>query len=364
MIRNYKTKRMLEFLVIIAMIFAIVFSLASCDKGKENGNEEKDQIVKVYCFGDYFDPALIKEFEKETGIHVILDTFDTNEEMYPVMEKESVQYDVICVSDYMICKLRDKGLLDRLDKYDIPNKENLNSEYLKLSEKVDPGNNYALPHTMGTMGIMYNSKHIKEGEITSWNDLWKQKYKGQVVMPDSMRDTIGIALLAKGYSINDVNPEHIKEATDFLVKQKPIVYKYATDAVRDMLIGGFCDIGIVWNGEVLYSQEENPDLKYVIPKDGSEAFFDMWAIPANGENKENGAKWINFMLSHKSAMKNFDYLTYSIPDTEVIKSIKQDSEASKILFDTESLQRCEILKPLTIEQEDQISSYWKKFKTS
>ena len=357
MIFKGRKKRM----AVLLILMLIAVSLASCT---EKQDLPEENVVKVYCFGDYFDPDLVDRFEKETGIHVILDTFDTNEEMYPVIEKGSVKYDVICASDYMISKMRSKDLLARIDRMDIPNRKNIDKRYLKLSQQVDPENRYALPHTVGTMGIMYDSGKIRQGEITSWKDLWKKKYTGQVVMPDSMRDTMGIALKAQGHSINDVDEKHIEQASEYLAKQKPIVYKYANDSVRDMLIGGYCDIGVVWNGEVLYSQEENPNLKFVIPQEGSEAFFDMWAIPANAEHKDNGAKWIDFMLSHSSAEANFQYLTYSIPDSKVIERVKADDEMSQVLFDQNSLKKCQILEPLTVQQEDMLSTYWKKFKTT
>ena len=330
--------------------------------GVSGGGSGKE--VHVYCFGDYIDPSLIKEFEKETGIKVVMDTFDTNEEMYPVIKNGSVDYDVICASDYMIEKMGGEGLLSELDYSTIPNIANLDRKYLKVAENFDPGNRYSVPHTWGTLGILYNTDKIPQGSITSWNDLWDGKYKGKIVMPDSMRDTLAIALKAKGYSLNTTKEGEVKEASEYLTKQKPLVYKYANDSARDIILGGSADIAVIWNGEVLYCQEENPDLAYVVPEEGSEDFTDAWAMPKAAENKENAEKWINFMLDKKVAMKNFDYLTYSIPNISVIDSVKDDQAMMKVLFPEDSvLEKCEALKNLGPQIDDLYTKYWKKFKS-
>jgi len=320
--------------------------------------------VHVYSYGDYIDPVLIDEFEKETGITVVMDTFDTAEEMYPVIKNQSVSYDVICVSDYMIEKLMEEDLLAELDYAGIPNVENIDKKYLELAEAFDPGNKYAVPHTWGSLGILYDTAVIPEGEITSWNDLWKDKYAGRIVMPDSMRDTLAIGLKAKGYSLNTTNEEEISAATEYLIQQKPLVYKYANDSARDLILGDAADIAVVWNGEVLYTQEENPDLAYVIPKEGSEHFTDAWAMPKAGKHKENGLKWINFMLEKENAEVNFDYLTYSIPNVSVIEMNKDNPADMGVLFPAEEvLTKCEALKNLGSEIDDLYTRYWKKFKS-
>ena len=328
------------------------------------GASDNNNAVHVYAFGDYIDPALVTEFEKETGIEVVMDTFDTAEEMYPVIKNNSVSYDAICVSDYMIEKMIKENLLMELNKKNIPELKNVNEKYMNMSESFDPGNRYAVPHTFGTMGILYDINKIPEGSITSWNDLWKEEYKEKIVMPDSMRDTLGIALKAKGYSLNATDEQQIKEASEYLEKQKPLVYKYANDSARDIILGGSADIAVIWNGEVLYCREENPDLAFVIPDEGSEYFTDAWAVPASSENPENGQKWINFMLKKKSAQANFEYLTYSIPNRYVIDMVKDQKENMSILFpDDKLLEKSEPLKSLGHEADDLYSIYWKKFKS-
>ncbi|MGN0660063.1 MAG: extracellular solute-binding protein [Emergencia sp.] len=342
---------------VIAIIGGVLFL-----SGIGGGNDGKQ--VRVYSFGDYIDPALVSEFEKETGIEVIMDTFDTNEEMYPVIKNGTVNYDVICASDYMIEKMIGEDLLAEIDYASIPNISNLDQKYLQIAETFDPGNRYAVPHTWGTLGIMYNTEVIPEGSITSWNDLWREEYAGRIVMPDSMRDTMAIALKAKGYSLNTVSEAEVAEAAAYLTRQKPLVYKYANDSARDLILGGSADIAVVWNGEVLYSQEENPDLAFCVPEEGSEQFTDAWAIPASAENKANAEKWINFMLDKEVAMTNFEYLTYSIPNLSVIGEAEKDDSMMSVLFPPESvLTKCEALKSLGSEGDDLYTKYWKKFKS-
>lgn len=346
------------FVILVALLFAGVLLFSKFGTSKGNGE------VHIYAFGDYVAPSLIEEFEEETGIKVVMDTFDTNEEMYPVIKNNSVTYDVICASDYMLDKMIGEDLLAELDKEKMPNFKNMDSEYMKIVEDFDPGNKYVVPHSFGTMGILYNTEEIPKGEITSWNDLWKKEYRGKIVMPDSMRDTLAIALKAKGYSLNTKIEDEIKDASEYLTSQKPLVYKYVNDSARDILLGGSADIAVVWNGEVLYCREENPNLDFVIPEEGSEYFIDAWAIPKTANNSENGQKWIDFMLSKKAAMANFEHLTYSIPNIHVIESVKDDEDKMRVLFpENKVLTKCESLKNLGSEIDDIYSIYWKKFKS-
>lgn len=355
-------KRILAGILTLTLVLTLCLSLTSCGGGGGSDAESKGE-VHVYCFGDYIDDTIIGEFESQTGISVVLDTFDTNEEMYPVIKNNSVNYDVVCTSDYMIEKLMSESLLQELNYDNIPNAANVEESYLKIADKFDPGNVYSLPHTWGTLGIIYNPEFVKEGEITSWNDLWKDKYEQQIVMPDSLRDNFAIALKAKGYSINSTDENEVNEASQYMAAQKPLVYKYANDSARDLILGGSANIAVIWSGEVLYCQETNPDLKYVIPSEGTEEFMDSWCIPATAENKENAEAWINFLLDKQTAVTNYEYLTYTIPNKAVSEYIADDEAAKAVIFPDESqLENCETLKSFDPEVDDMYSEYWKKFK--
>lgn len=362
-------------LVILTMVLCVfsAFALSAC--GNKTGEK-----VSVYCFGDYIDPILIRDFEKETGIKVVYSTFDTNEELYPVIKNNGADYDVICASDYMIEKLRKEGHLSELDKEEIPNLKNVLPEFMKKVEVFDPNNKYAVPHTWGTMGIMYNKKSLGKGDsIESWDDLWKGKYKGKVVMPDSMRDAIGIGLKRNGYSLNTKDVHQLLAAQYDMIQQKPLVYKYVNDSARDLIIGGSADLAVVWNGEFLYSKAENKNIDFVVPNEGSEEFIDAWAITAKGRNKKNANKWINFMLSKKASIANFNYLTYTIPNKYVYDNIDKligelDEQVyngkgiiknNGVIFPSnEVLERCEMLRDLGPDGDDLYTDIWKKFKAN
>ncbi|MGI6212825.1 MAG: ABC transporter substrate-binding protein [Anaerovoracaceae bacterium] len=346
-------------LITLAFVLAVsTVLLSSC--GAKDKNE-----VRVYCYGDYMDPDIVKQFEKETGINVVLDTFDTNEEMYPVIKNQAGVYDVICVDGYMAERMRGEGLLQDIDKSKIPNLKHIGKRYLKIADKsYDPGNKFSVPYQWGIAGIMYNTKKIPKGSITSWSDLWKKKYRHKIIMQDSLRDTIGVALKKNGYSLNSTSKKEVAKATRDLIRQKKLVYKYANDSARDLLIGGSADIGVVWNGEVLYSQHLNKDLDFVIPKEGTEIFIDSWCIPKNALHKSNAEKWINFTCRPDIAKKNFEYLTYSTPNETCRKNLPKKLRENKALFPSdELLSKSEVLRDIGPDADDMYSMFWKEFKS-
>ncbi|MDO4383703.1 MAG: spermidine/putrescine ABC transporter substrate-binding protein, partial [Eubacteriales bacterium] len=258
--------------LLAALAASMLLICTGCRSG-ENGE------VYVYSYGDYFDQEVIADFEDETGIRVIQDTYDTAEEMYPVIEKGTVDYDVVVTSDYMIEKMIGNDMLLPLDKKNIPALKNIDSEYLKKSQSFDPGNKYSVPYMVGVSGIIYNKKMVGNEKIDSWSDLWNPKFKDSIVMPDSVRDDFMIALRQLGYNQNTTSEKEIKEAAELLKKQKPLVYKYANDSARDLLADGSAAIGVVWNGEYIYTKDLNPDVEFVVPKEGTEFFVDSWVIP-------------------------------------------------------------------------------------
>ncbi|MBQ9961286.1 MAG: spermidine/putrescine ABC transporter substrate-binding protein [Firmicutes bacterium] len=341
-------KKILTLLLIFVMCITIM-------TGCSNGGD--DNTLYVYCFGDYFDPELIEEFEERTGYEVVVDYFDTNEEMYPVIQNNSAQYDVICASDYMIEKLIAEDLLSELDFDNIPNAVNITSNIKTMIDDFDPGMKYSIPHTWGTYGIMYNKSMVKD-EITSWNDLWDKKYEGQIVMPNSLRESYMIAAKIIGYSINTTDEAQLKKMTDLLTTQKPLVYSFANDNARELMIGESAALAVINSGEIIYSKEYNEDLEYIIPKEGTEVWTDCWAITKSVQNKEAAEAWINFMLDGDVAETNFEYLTYAIPNKEI-----DDLVDEPVLNPSNSvLAKCETLKNLGPEGDDLYSKYWKQYK--
>lgn len=337
----------------VILILGLVTGCGGGSKAGENGQ------VYVYCFGDYIEPELEYEFEEVTGYDVVIDYFDTNEELYPVIKNNTAKYDVICASDYMISKLVGEGLLAEIDYSNVPNSAYISENVKPFMEEFDPGMKHSVPHTWGTYGIMYNKEMVNSADIDSWEDLWDEKYTDQIVMPDSMREMYMIAGKVLGYSMNTTSEKEVKEMTDLLLKQKPLVYKLANDSARDLMIGESAALAVVNSGEVLYSQELNENMEYVIPKEGTEVWTDCWAVTANAANKAGGEAWINFMLEEDSAEDNFEYLIYAIPNTRIA-----DLTDEEVLNPPkEVLAKCETLKNLGAEADDMYSKYWKEYKS-
>ena len=190
----------------------------------------------VYNWGEYIDETVIDEFEEETGIKVVYDLYETNEEMYPVIEAGAVNYDVVCPSDYMIQKMRENDLLAELNFDNIPNIAQIDPAYMEMSQAFDPENKYSVPYCWGTVGILYNTRLLDELGVpapTKWADLWDERLSGEILMQDSVRDAFMVALKKDGYSMNSESRDELKQAKQELIDQKPLVQAYVIDQVRD-----------------------------------------------------------------------------------------------------------------------------------
>ena len=364
------TKRTLAIIlcVVVAMAVAVRFTPSTPGEVGDKG------VVYVYNFGDYIDPELVDAFQEETGYTVVCDYFDTNEEMYPVIKNNTADYDVICASDYMIDKLIKEDLLMELEFGQIPNIQYLSQNIRDFMEEFDPGMYYSAPHTWGTYGIIYNSALVDEedfGDEVSWGILWDEKYAGKIIMPNSIREGDMVAAKLLGYSMNTTDEGEMREITDKLIEQKPLVYSYANDNARDLMIGENAYMAVITSGDVLYAQEDNEDLAYVVPIEGTEVWTDCWAVPKSCQNYDGAMAWINFMYSYDAAVANFEYLTYAIPNTQLDDYVYEDYiEGETELQDIgivnppeEILARCETLKNLGPEGDDMYSKYWKEFKS-
>ena len=340
-----------------------VLPLTACGSASSSGSNGE---VVVYNWGEYIDPDTVSMFEEETGIKVIYDEFETNEIMFPKIEAGASKYDVVCPSDYMIKKMIENDLLAEINYDNVPNaKANIGQQYWDMSKEFDPGNKYSVPYCWGTVGILYN-KTMVEGPVDSWSILWDEKYADNILMQDSVRDAFMVALKLNGYSMNSVNPEELNAAKESLIAQKPLVQAYVIDQVRDKMIGNEAAIGVIYSGEAIFTQRENPDLEYVIPKEGTNVWIDSWVITKNAPNKENAEKFIDFMCRPDIALKNFEYITYSTPNDAARELIEdEDIRNSKIAFPT--LSDYSNLETFTYLGEDADALYnelWKEVKSS
>lgn len=332
--------------------------LTGCSSSKSGKNGE----VYIYNWGEYIDPETLTMFEKETGIKVIYDEYDTNEDMYPKVAAGSSAYDVICPSDYMIQKMIQNDLLQEINFDNIPNaKENIEEQYYVQSRDFDPENKYSVPYCWGTVGILYN-KTMVDDPVDSWSILWDEKYADNILMQNSVRDAMMVALKLKGYSMNTLDKTELTAAKNALIEQKPLVQAYVIDQVRDKMIGGEAALGVIYSGEAIYTQRENADLEYVIPKEGTNVWIDSWVIPKNAPNKENAEKFIDFMCRGDIALLNFEYITYSTPNAAARELIEdEDIRNSKIAFpDLSQYKNLETFIYLGVEGDELYNDMWKE----
>ena len=348
-------KKLLSLGLIASMVIA---SFTGCSK-KTYANGK----LYVYNCGEYIDEDVIDMFEKEYDIDVIYSTYNDNETMYSNIAAGGTNYDVVCPSDYMIQKMIQEDRLAELDFSKIPNRSNIDPLYLKTSEQFDPGNKYSVPYCWGTVGILYNKTKVDE-PITSWSAIFDEKYKGQILMIDSVRDAYMIALAYLGYDINSTNKDEIAEATALLQKQYPLVDAYVVDQVRDKMIGDEDAIGVIYSGEAIFTQRENDNLEYVVPEEGSNVWIDGWAILKDSKNYDNACKWIDFMCREDIALKNFEYITYSTPNAAARENIEDEAlKNSTVAFPDESvLDRCTSFFYLGSEMEQYYMDQWNKVK--
>lgn len=304
----------------LMLIGCMAFGVTGC--GSSGGKDDK--VVYVYSWGDYIDPEVLKVFEKETGIHVVFDEFDTNESMYPRVAEGAVHYDVICPSDYMIQKMIHNDLLQPLDFAKLPDaKKYIGADFFKQAESFDPGNKYAVPYCWGTVGIIYDKTKVDD-PVDSWNILWNEKYKGQILMQDSARDAMMIPLKLMGRSMNETNKDVLAEAQQMLKQQKPLVQAYVVDEVKEKLINSEAAMGVVFSGEAPIILKENPNMEFVVPHEGTNLWIDGWVITKDAQNVDNAHKFIDFMCRPEIAVMNFNHLGYSTPNIGVQELVEDE----------------------------------------
>ena len=342
------------------LIFGIFISGCSFAENEDEG----ENVLYVYNWGDYLDMETVKKFEEETGITVIYDEYDTNESMYPRIAEGAIHYDVICPSDYMIQKMIDNDLIQPLDFEKLPNaKKYIGEKFFEQSRTFDPENKYSVPYCWGTVGIMYDTSVVEE-PVDSWEILWDEKYKNEILMQDSSRDALMIPLKLMGRSMNETDKAEIEKARDMLIAQKPLVQAYVVDEAKDKLIGGEAALGVVFSGEAMIIMDENENMDFAVPKEGTNFWIDSWVIAKDAENVDNAHKFIDFMCRPEIAVINFDHLGYSTPNIAV-RDLEEDEDwkNSPVIFpDPEVYESQETYKYLGNEMDRFYNRQWMRVK--
>lgn len=320
------SKKRLAVAVLTGIMMMLSFLLPGC--GKKGG----EKVLNVYNWSNYIDESVVKDFEEEFGVRVNYDTYGSNEELLAKLQTGVGGYDLIVPSEYMVEIMIQQGLLAELNHDNIPNLKNLDETFLDLP--FDPGNRYSVPYTWGTVGIGVNTRYVTE-EVDSWEVLWNPAYKGRIVMLNDIRETFGITLKMLGYSLNSTNPEEIEEARNKLLEQKPLVKAYDSENVKHFMVSGEAWLVHAWPGDVLMAAEENPDLVYVLPKEGSSIWADSFAIPAKAPNKELAEQFINFMLRPDISARITETLYYGNPNRAAWPFISEKILSEPAVFPSE-----------------------------
>lgn len=320
------------FILIILVSFVLMFSVArlNSSEGYSSGN-----TLTVYNWGDYIDEELIAKFEKETGIKVIYETFDSNEAMFTKIQQGGNAYDIAVPSEYMIEKMRAEDLLIPLDYTKIPNIKHIDSRFMDLP--FDPGNKYSVPYFWGTVGIVFNPDLLGDKKINGWNDLWDPELKNQILMVDGAREVMGIGLNSLHYSLNDTDKQHLREAKDKLETLTPNIKAIVGDEIKMLMANEEAAIGVVWSGDAADIMWENEKLDYVVPEEGSNLWFDNMVIPKTAKNIEGAHQFINFMLDPKNAAQNTEYVSYSTPNKTALQYLPEDVANDERFYPDEKL---------------------------
>lgn len=317
---------------------------------------KSDRVVNVCSWGEYIDESLITRFEEETGIRVNYQTAESNEALYSLIKMGGADFDVIVPSDYMIARLIEEDMLAELDYDNIPNFDLIDDTYKHLS--YDPENKYTVPYAWGTLGIIYNTAMVSE-PITSWSAMFDPQYAGQVLMINNSRDAIGAALLSLGYSLNTTDESQLEEAFSLIkqAKDNGVYQAFVMDEVFGKMEGGNAAIAMYYAGDYLTMLENNEDLAFVIPEEGSNWFVDAMCVLKSSQHKDEAEEWINFIASTDANLANMDYIWYASPNTEALEKYPayyqevNDEELDPELYEImapseETLARCELYENL------------------
>ncbi len=331
--------------------------------------DEKGLTLNVANWGEYMsvndDESLDvnSEFETLTGIKVNYKTYSTNEELYAKLMSGGADYDVIIPSDYMISRMIKEDMLQKLDFENIPNFSLIDKKF--LNPTYDPTNEYSVPYMWGIVCIIYNTKMVSS-KIDSWNALWDEKYKGNILMFNNPRDAFGIALIKNGFSLNTEDKSELQKAAQDLKEQKKIVQSYVMDEIFDKMEGGSAAIAPYYAGDAVTMMEENPDLSYCIPKEGTNRFVDAACIPVAAQHKEAAEMYINFLNEPEIAYANCTYIGYSTPNTAAYELLDDEIKNNPLQYpDDEYLQnKTEAFKDLSDETNEYTKQLWNEVKAS
>ncbi|MDP4121245.1 MAG: ABC transporter substrate-binding protein [Bacillota bacterium] len=318
---------MKRFIFCLTVFCSIIFFTGIGSVSADDSSAYAGETINVYNWGEYISDGsdgllnINAEFTKETGIKVNYSTYENNEELYAKLLGGGVSYDVIVPSDYMIARMIKKGLLQKLNFSNIPNYQYIDSRF-KTDVDYDPENQYSVPYAWGRVCLIYNKKMVTD-PVNSWNILWNPKYQGKILMFDNPRDAFGIAEKVLGYSQNTTDSINLVNAAQLLKKQKTVVQSYVNDQIFDKMAGNEAILAPYYSGDALTILDDNENIGFSIPKEGTNLFVDAMCIPACARHKAAAEAYINFLCKTDIALNNIEYIQYSSPQKLAAEKHKQ-----------------------------------------
>lgn len=338
-------RKLYSFVLGILLIVGLLFTTAFVMKREDGVSSDK---LVIYNWGDYIDPDLLTKFTKETGIKVQYETFDSNEAMYTKVKQGGTTYDILVPSDYMIDKMIKEKLLVKLDKSQIKGLDNISPQF--LGKSFDSQNDYSIPYFWGTVGIVYNQKLVKTAP-QQWSDLWRKEYRNQILLVDGAREVMGFGLNSLGYSLNSKELSQLNQAKEKLTQLTPNIKAIVGDELKKYMIQGDAAIGVTFSGEASEMLSENEDLRYVVPSEGSNLWFDNLVIPKTVKHSKEAYAFINFMLRPENAAQNAEYIGYATPNAKAKALLPEDITSDRAFYPSDETMK-------NLEVYSNLGQYW------
>ena len=326
-----------------------------------------DVTINVYNWGEYISNGtegsldVNAEFTARTGIQVNYTTYDTNESMYAKLASGGGDYDVIIPSDYMVSRMIQEDMLAELDFANIPNFQYIDKDF--KNPDYDPENKYSVPYTWGLVGLFYNTDYVTAEEAQSWSLLWDEKYAGKILMFDNSRDSFGIAMKLLGYSFNTEDEQQWREAADLLVQQVPLVQSYAMDQIFQKMESGEAWIAPYYSGDAAILVEENDNIAFSVPEEGTNYFVDAICIPKTSTHKAEAEAYINFLCDPEISYENCSYIGYSTPETAAKEMMDPEITENEMYYPSEeTIANTEVFINLSDTTNQLLDSLWAEVK--
>ena len=356
--RLHLVKRSVSIVIVAALVIGTVFISVSNSRLGASG-----RYITVLNYGKYIDESVIDSFEEETGITVKYEEYEDPEEMYTKYKSGAIDYDVICTSDYIVEKLISENEVLQIDYSQMKNYSNIDSNIIEMSASFDPDHKYTVPYFYGTLGILYNKTMADASQLKSWEALWNDTFANDMIMINSVRDAFTPALISLGYSINETDENHLREALNLLIEQAPDVSAYYVDETKDEMVAENAAIALCYSGEAASAMDENENLDYIVPQEGSNLWIDSWFIPKTCTNQTDAIAFLDYLCSDRAAQLNFEYVYYASPVLSVIEAQDEATRNNQAINPPEDvLYRCQVYRCFDDDTTNLYNILWQDLK--